>query len=54
MRRYVMKKLMDALQMMGIMMATGIGAMIGFVGGALLLDPDCKLTLSNNKSKESE
>lgn len=49
-----MKKIIGTLQMMGIMMATGIGAMIGFVGGALAFDPDCKLTISSNKSKESE
>ena len=49
-----MKKMMDTLQIMGIMMITGISAMMGFIGGALLLDPDCKITLSSNNSKESD
>lgn len=48
-----MRKIADTLQMIGIIMTTGVGAIIGFVGGALAFDPYCKITVSRNK-EESE
>ena len=48
-----MKKITDTLQMFGILLCTGVGAIIGFVGGALAFYPNCTVTVSSNKSNES-